>query len=118
MHQAQLYANREVLTSTEASAFGLSKAAVMLDQSRENHAKLAAALDNNMEVWVAIRTLAARDDNLLPEDTRNNLVKLSQFVTQTTMSQGVDMPAEVIDTLININLQISEGLLESQARAA
>jgi flagellar biosynthesis regulator FlaF len=118
MPQAQLFANRETLNSAEASAFGLSKAAVMLDQSREDHGKLAAALDNNMEVWVAIRTLASRDDNLLPEDTKSNLVKLSQFVTQTTMSQGVEMPSEVIDTLININLQISEGLLESQARAA
>ena len=102
------------LTTHEQVAFGLSKAAVMLDQSRENQDKLAAALDNNMEVWVAIRTIVSREGSNLPEDTKTNLVKLSQFVTQTTMAQGVEMPMEIVDTFININLQISEGLLEAQ----
>jgi len=57
------------------------------------------------------------DDNPLPEETKQNLIKLSQFVTQTTMAQGVELPAEVLDTFININLQISEGLLEAQPKA-
>lgn len=109
--------NIERLSSNEEGAFGLSKAAVMLDQARDDQGRLAAALDNNMEIWVAIRTLVNRNDNPLPEETKQNLVKLSQFVTQTTMAQGVEMPPEVIDTFININLQISEGLLEARARA-
>ncbi len=100
-------------SSNEEGAFGLSKAAVMLDQARGEEGKLAAALDNNMEVWVTIKTLVGRSDNPLPDETKQNLVKLSQFVTQTTMAQGVDLPAEVLDTFININLQISEGLLEA-----
>lgn len=107
----------ENLSSNEEGAFGLSKAAVMLDQARDDQGKLASALDNNMEIWVAIRTLVSRDDNPLPEETKQNLVKLSQFVTQTTMAQGVGLPGEVLDTFININLQISEGLLEGNANA-
>jgi flagellar biosynthesis regulator FlaF len=106
------------LSSHEEAAFALSKAAVMLDQARDEQGKLAAALDNNMEVWVAIKTLVGQSDVRLPDETRGNLVKLCQFVTQTTMAQGVEMPSEVIDTLININLQISEGLLEAQAKGA
>ena len=105
--------NLENWSSNEEGAFGLSKAAVMLDQARGDQGKLAAALDNNMEVWVAIKTLVGRSDNPLPDETKQNLVKLSQFVTQTTMAQGIDLPAEVLDTFININLQISEGLLEA-----
>jgi len=109
--------NFETLSSNEEGAFGLSKAAVMLDQARDDQGRLAVALDNNMEIWVAIRTLVARQDNLLPDETKQNLMKLSQFVTQTTMAQGVEMPHEVIDTFININLQISEGLLEARTGA-
>ena len=109
--------NFDSLSSNEEGAFGLSKAAVMLDQARDEEARLAAALDNNMEVWVAIRTLVNRQDNPLPDETKQNLMKLSQFVTQTTMAQGVEMPPEVLDTFININLQISEGLLESRSGA-
>lgn len=105
------------LSSNEEGAFGLSKAAVMLDQARDDLGKLAAALENNMEVWVAIRVLVNRDDNPLPDETKQNLVKLGQFVTQTTIAQGVEMPPEVLDTFININLQISEGLLEARPAA-
>lgn len=108
----------ERLSSNEEGAFGLSKAAVMLDQARDEQGRLAAALDNNMEVWVAIRTLVNQKDNPLPDETKQNLMKLSQFVTQTTMAQGVEMPPEVLDTFININLQISEGLLEARSGGA
>jgi flagellar biosynthesis regulator FlaF len=114
MADEQGVGNTEILSSNEEAAFGLSKAAVMLDQARDDQGKLAAALDNNMEVWVAIRTLVTRDGNPLPDETKQNLVKLSQFVTQTTMAQGVEMPGEVLDTFVNINLQISEGLLEAK----
>jgi len=110
--------NFERLSSNEEGAFGLSKAAVMLDQARDEQGRLAAALDNNMEVWVAIRTLVNQKDNPLPDETKQNLMKLSQFVTQTTMAQGVEMPPEVLDTFININLQISEGLLEARSGGA
>lgn len=104
----------EQLSSNEEAAFGLSKAAVMLDLARDDQGKLAAALDNNMEVWVAIKTLVNQNDNPLPNETKENLTKLSQFVTNTTMANGVSVSLEVIDTLININLQISEGLLEGR----
>lgn len=104
------------LDTHEEAAFALSQAAVMLDQGRGKQGELATALDNNLEVWVKIRTLVARKEVAIVPDTRNNLIKLSDFVADTTMRQGVDMPAEVLDTLININLQISEGLLESRAK--
>jgi len=100
------------MSAREEDAYGLSEAAVMLDQARGDQGALASALDHNVEVWVAIRTLVSRDDNTLPAETRDNLVKLSKFVTDTTLSQGVTMPAQVLDTLINVNLQIAEGLLE------
>ena len=94
------------------SAYQLSEAAVLMDNAREDQGLLAAALEKNMEVWIAIRLLAQRSDNGLSEETTGNLVRLSQFVAETIMKHGVDLPAESLDTLININLQISEGFLE------
>ena len=54
------------MSAREEDAYGLSEAAVLLDQARQDQGKLASALDHNVEVWVAIRTLVSRDDNNLP----------------------------------------------------
>ncbi len=69
-----------------------------------------------MELWVAIRMLVSRNGGGMTDETKDNLTKLSQFVAETTMNHGVDISAETLDTLININLQISEGLLEGMNR--
>lgn len=102
----------EDLSTPEQEAFSLSQCAVILDQSRKNQKELAAALEKNMELWVAIRMLVSKKDNKMSKETKENLTKLSQFVAETTMNYGVDISSETLDTLININLQISEGLLE------
>ncbi|MCP5372625.1 MAG: hypothetical protein H6907_12915 [Hyphomicrobiales bacterium] len=105
------------LTAREQEAFELSRAAMVLDVARNegDAAALAAALEANMEIWIAIRTLVRRADMGLPPDTAANLERLGRYVAETTLNHGVDMPPHVLDTLININLQISEGLLEGMA---
>ncbi len=63
-------ATEEALSISEEEAFGLSRAAVMLDQAKQNRADkaaLAAALNHNLELWVAIQGIVARRDNDLPE---------------------------------------------------
>ncbi len=103
---------KDTLTLPEESAFGLSQAAVMLDQSRDDPKMLVTALERNMEVWIALRFMVSRGDAEIAHEAKDNLIKLSQFVAESTMKHGSDLPSETIDTLININLQISEGLLE------
>jgi flagellar biosynthesis activator protein FlaF len=109
------------LSMSEQDAFGLSRAAVMLDQARaqrETHpAQLVEALNHNLEVWVAIRTFAMREDSPLPDETKTNLVNLSQYVAQRTFAGHEEMSEETLDTLVNIDLQISECLLEGSERA-
>src|SRR3989338_2153802 len=100
------------METPEQEAFSLSQSAVILDQFRNDPSLLASALEKNMELWVAIRMLVSRKDNKMTVETRDNLTKLSKFVEETTMNDGVDISSETLDTLININLQISEGLLE------
>jgi flagellar biosynthesis regulator FlaF len=120
MNQQTVNAGAQGLSLTEQDAFSLSQAAVMLDQARSqrNNNDLAAALDHNMELWVAIRTLVSRSDSRVPASVRDNLVRLSNFVAQTTLDKGIELPADMLDSLININLQISEGLLEGRAKAS
>lgn len=110
----------ESLSLAEEQAFQLSQSAILLDQARQSpgdKAMLAAALEQNMETWIALKVLINDVSCTLPEAVKANLRQLSDFVTSRTM-QGVEaMSPSTLDALINVNLQISEGLLEGQAKA-
>ena len=117
-------ATAEPLSISEEEAFDLSRAAGMLDQAngmleqakknRADKAALAAALNHNLALWVAIQGMVEQRDNDLPETVKDNLILLANFVADTTFKSAEGLRDETIDTLININLQISEGLLEGQ----
>ena len=110
----------ETLSTAEQEAMSLTRAAVYLDQARANgrdKIRLVEALNNNLEIWVFIRTMAESKNCHLPEHVRGNLMQLSNFVAQTTFSQGAAITDSSLDCLININLQLSEGLLEGRNRA-
>ncbi len=99
----------------EEQAFQLSQAAIRIDQARtvkdDDGSALTSALNENLEAWVALRTIVMRADCTLNEEVKNNLVKLSQFVADKTFQDG-ELSESTLDAFININLQISEGLLE------
>lgn len=100
-------------------AFSLLKCAVDLSSARENNNSeaLVSALDNNLQLWVYIKTLAKAKDTKLPEETRDNLIKLADYISSKTLEIGKDINNvndKVIDSMINTNLQISEGLISSQ----
>lgn len=111
---------QENLSLAEEQAFQLSQAAILLDEARHersNQPMLAAALERNLETWVALKTLIGRPDCLLPDAVKANLRQLAEFVTERTL-QGVAAIADsTLDTMINVNLQISEGLLEGAKKA-
>ncbi|MEQ8193875.1 MAG: flagellar biosynthesis regulator FlaF [Rhodospirillales bacterium] len=104
------------LSLTEQDAFSMSQAAILLDQARAkgDMKALAAALDHNLELWVGIRTLVSRPEVRVSQNVQENLTKLANYVADATMSHGVEIPEKTLDTLININLQVSEGLLEGK----
>ena len=99
-------------------AFSLLKCAVDLSSARENNnnSDLVAALDNNLKLWVYIKTLATSKDNDLPEETKGNLVKLADYVSGKTLEVGRNIEKiddKALDSMILTNLQISEGLLSA-----
>ncbi|MFV0626498.1 MAG: flagellar biosynthesis regulator FlaF [Alphaproteobacteria bacterium] len=77
--------------------------------SKEN---LLYALDSYLKLWVEIETSAKSAKNLLPETVKNNLIKLSKFVARTILSKGVNLTKEDLNCLVNLNMQISSGILE------
>jgi flagellar biosynthesis regulator FlaF len=99
----------------EEQANNLSRVALLLDMARQQNdpRALAAALAEDLELWVAIKTVAEAPETVLTREIRQNLVRLSNFVADTIMKKGVTVGAATLDTLINVNLQICEGLLES-----
>jgi flagellar biosynthesis regulator FlaF len=108
-----------MLSLPQIEAFGLAHAALMLDQARADRADKVAmceALDKNLQLWVAIKTLVNLDSCQLSEELKENLRRLTEFVADTTFTYGIEIPDGVIDALTRINLQISEGLLEGNDR--
>ena len=107
--------NDEDLSVVERQAFNLAQAGIQLDQARADSGdttQLAQALEHNLQVWVEIGMLVKGPESQLAENVRDNILKLRDFISDTTMKHGVDIPESTLNTLININLQISEGLLE------
>ncbi len=97
-------------------AFSLLKCAIDLSMARENGdaKELVSALDNNLKLWVYIKTLASKEENPLPKDTKSNLIKLADYVSSKTLELGKnveDINNKALDTMIMTNLQISEGLM-------
>jgi flagellar biosynthesis regulator FlaF len=75
---------------------------------------MVTALDNNQRLWVMIKTLMKSKTSRLPEETKNNLIKLADYVAQNTIKLGQDLnniDNKMLDSFININRQIAEGLL-------
>lgn len=107
----------EELAPVEQEAFLLSEAAILLDNARgKGKRELAQALEHNLEIWTAIQTKVARWTDQAQEEMKANLIRLGDFVTGTIMSVGTGIADTTVETIININLQIAEGLLEGYNR--
>ena len=103
-------------------AFSLLKCAVDLSSAREskNTKQLVTALDNNLKLWVYIKTLAKDKNNPLPKETKTNLIKLSEYVSGKTLEMGRNIhnvSDKTLDSMIMTNLQISEGLMTRAKKA-
>ena len=68
----------------------------------------ADALYRNQQLWTIVATDLVNPDNTLPEETKRNLVSLSQFVRQC--SNRVLAGNDGIADLIDINKSIIAGL--------
>ncbi|MEK9678028.1 MAG: flagellar biosynthesis regulator FlaF [Rhodospirillaceae bacterium] len=100
----------------EMDAAAFSQAAYVLDQAKQNLDDGDAcekALKYNQLLWSIIQADVGDGNNTLPDELKANLMSLSIFVDKQTTKGLSDPSEELFDSLININLNISEGLMES-----
>jgi flagellar protein FlaF len=110
--------NDDELSDVERDAYSLAQAAIMLDQARDDRQALSTALNNNLEIWFAIQVMATNPykGNPLTPDVIENLVQLARYVAGTIYRHGPEIPPSALNSLININFQISQGLLEGEKK--
>jgi flagellar protein FlaF len=104
-------------------AWALLESARRLHQTKDAPiGEFHAALRQNWRLWTIFQASLLEPECTLPAPVRSNLLGLSNFVDRQTASLLAVRDPKKIDTLVNINRQISEGLLEGQrvgaARAA
>jgi len=101
----------------EMDAAAFSQAAYVMDQARQkidNKELGEKALKYNQLLWSIVQADVSEPGNSLPEDLKANLLSLSIFVDKETTKGLQSADEELYDSLININLQIAEGLMEGK----
>jgi flagellar protein FlaF len=73
-----------------------------------------AALRRNWRLWTIFQANLLDPGCTVPTETRRNLLGLSNFIDRQTAHLLANGEPDGIDVLININRQISEGLLDGQ----
>ena len=102
----------------EMDAAAFSQAAYVLDQARQNmdDSELSErALKYNQLLWSIVQADVSAKDNSLPEELKANLMSLSIFVDKQTTEGLKNTSNELFDSLINMNLNIAEGLMETES---
>lgn len=100
----------------QQEAYYLAKCGLDLSQAAKSKdkASLVEALDNNQKLWIMIKTLMVKGKSKLAASTKDNLIKLADYVAKNTIKIGQDLDnldMRMLDSFVNINRHISEGLL-------
>ena len=100
-------------------AWALLEAARELYQTKEGPIDdFRAALRKNWRLWTIFQASLSEPDCTVPPPVRSNLLGLSNFIDRQTADLLATRDGKKVDVLININRQISEGLLEGQRASA
>ncbi len=100
----------------QCEAYYLAKCGLDLSTALNSNDKdmLVGALQNNMNLWLFIKVLMKRNSTNLAEDVKSNLMTLSDYICSNTsvlIKDVENVSKSKIESFININKHISEGLL-------
>jgi flagellar biosynthesis activator protein FlaF len=120
MHSSQTDAYREVqktaLTDRQLEAAVLMKAAAMLKRCQTNwdasdrDQHLEKALRYNQLLWSFFQTALVSPENPLPQNIKEDILRLSLFIDQRIFEILSYPSSEKINIIIDINMNIAEGL--------
>lgn len=118
------YPAQKYQTTPEPGNPARTEAWALLESARElSHAKTGpserflAALRRNWRLWTIFQASLLDPQCTVPADIRGNLIGLANFIDKHSAELLAKPDPRLIDVLININVQIGEGLLAG-ARAA
>lgn len=104
---------------TRTEAWALLEAAREIHQTKNGPInEFRAALRRNWRLWTIFQASLMEADCQVPDHIRRNLLGLANFIDRQTANLLIAPDAARVDALVNINRQISEGLLEGQRNAA
>ena len=112
--QAYAQTQKSALPPREVEAMAFTKAALMLDEAKgqtDDYDAYAAALKFNQLLWTIIQDDIIDTSNQLPPQLKANILSLSIFVDKQTVKALADTNGEYLDSLIDINKNLAEGLL-------
>jgi flagellar biosynthesis activator protein FlaF len=116
--QAEVYSRAQVsaLSDREAEAAVLMKAAAMMKHVQSHWSApdrditLEKALRYNQRLWTFFQVSLLDDKNPLPQNIRENVLRLSAFIDRRIFDTLAYPTPEKLDILININTNIAAGL--------
>ena len=117
---AQTYA-RTPLPGNPArtEAWALLEAARLMAMAKDKgREEILAAVRKNWRLWTIFQASLSEADCPVPMPIRRNLLGLSNFVDRQTAELLAARDVKKVEALVNINRQISEGLLEGQRATA
>ena len=112
--QAYAQTQRSSMSPREIEAMAFTKAALMLDEAKgrlDDYDAYAAALKFNQLLWTIIQADIVDKENQLPPALKANILSLSIFVDKQTIKSLANVDAANLDSLININKNLAEGLM-------
>lgn len=104
----------------ETEGRALLEAARRLDSSRQQPFDKNAMLETvrlNWRLWTIFQSEASSPESPLPDDIKENVIKLCNFVDKHTVQILSDADPDKLDVLININKNIAAGLLTQSEQA-
>ncbi len=69
------------------------------------------AIEHNLEVWVAIKTLVARQNGQVDAETRSSLMQVADQVAAATFAMAQVFTPDSVLPLITIDLEVSKALV-------
>ena len=112
--QAYAQTQKSSLSPREVEAMAFAKAALMLEEAKNNtddYDNYASALKFNQLLWTIIQADIVDKENELPPQLKANILSLSIFVDKQTVKALADTKTRHIDSLIDINKNLAEGLM-------
>ena len=114
-------AQRAAFLPRQVEATAFAKAAALLAEAAtrvQEFGAYRAALRFNRLIWTLIQADLARPDNGLSDQVKAKLLSLSVFVDKQTVAALAAPSAARLESLIEIDRNIAQGLLDSAGRRA